>query len=188
MAIYNYNPTKEMNSMFSTVLNPPMERKKLFDELGTNRPESYGQYNLNQNDMMGMLQRLFNQGSSNLSGTMQRAGSGAGMNAFGQGQSMGLSNPFSLQQRARNSTMSQFAPQFGELEQNRLNQGMNMPFKVNEFNRANQMMGFQDLMKYYGLKSQLVQPTGSSGSDAFGVGDVMSVLAAIFSGGSGGGE
>ena len=126
-----------------------------WDKFGQNVP-TYQKYNLDQNSMMAMLQQMFNQGSSNLSGTMQRAGSGAGMNAFAQGSSMGLNNPFSLQQRARTGVMSQFAPQFGEMEQNRLNQGMNMPFKVNEFNANNEQMTWKSLMDYFNLKASLL--------------------------------
>jgi hypothetical protein len=114
------------------------------------------QYNIDQNSIMQMIQKLFGQGQSNLYGTMQNAGSGAGRNAFAQGQSMGLSNPFSLQQRARNSTMSNFAPQFGGMEENRLNTLSNLPFQVNQFNSGLANQGFQNQMtlKNYMLQKQ----------------------------------
>ena len=118
---------------------------------------SMSKYNLDQNSLMSMLQKMFGQNQSNLSGTMQRAGSGAGMNAFSQGASMGLNNPFSLQQRARNSTMSQFAPQFGEMQSNYLNQAMNLPFQVNQFNRQGAQMDFGNQMTFEQLLMQQKQ-------------------------------
>jgi hypothetical protein len=159
------------------------KKKQLYEQIGGLQPPDFSQYNLNRPELERLYGNYFNQGQSNLSGAMSRAGSGAGINAFSQGQSMGLNNPFSLQQRARTSTMSQFAPQFGELEGKRLGLMAQLPQMVSGFNREGQQMNWQSLMQKFGLMGNLAggQQEGSSFGQNFagGLPGLAQILSAM---------
>ena len=159
------------------------KKKSLYGIVGGLQPPDYSKFNLNMPEMQRLFGNYFNQGQSNLSGAMTRAGSGAGINAFSQGQSMGLNNPFSLQQRAKTSTMGQFAPQFGELEGKRLNLMAQLPQMVSGFNRENQQMDWQSLMQKLGLMGNIAggQQEGSNFGQTFagGMPGMAQVLAAM---------
>ena len=130
--------------------------------------QGYGGWNFGSqfqkpSDWTGLINNVYNTGQSNLYGAGQRAAGESGQYAGALASSQGYSDPTALMMRARTNALSQFAPQYGQLEQARAGQLLQAPMYARDMYQKN----FENLMNLLharmGATSQLPQGGGIGG-------------------------